>query len=49
MTRFFGFSILSAFPSGLGIEPMDLERINVSLAGAGPEEILAWALKTFPY
>jgi phosphoadenosine phosphosulfate reductase len=28
---------------------MDLEKINASLTGAGPEEILAWALKTFPY
>ena len=28
---------------------MDLEKINASFAGATPEEILAWALKTFPY
>ena len=28
---------------------MDEEKINEKLAGASPDEILAWALKTFPY
>ena len=28
---------------------MDEKRINEKLAGASPDEILAWALKTFPY
>jgi phosphoadenosine phosphosulfate reductase len=28
---------------------MDLEKINASLAGATPEEVLAWAFRAFPY
>ena len=28
---------------------MDLERINADLAGAEPDKILSWALRTFPY